>query len=374
MMATITSDDLAENSPIYDRKSELKKFDESKVGVQGLIENGVTKVPHMFYHDQSNIHDFSVSESNSNLSIPTIDLTGIHDDPVLRDEVVRKVQNASEKWGFFQVTNHGIPTHVLDEMVKGICRFHQQDAKVRKEYYTRDFTKKVVYLSNFTLYQDPSADWRDTIGFFMAPHPPKVEELPAICRDIVIEYSKEITALGSSLYELLSEALGLNRPRLKEIGGAESFFHVCHYYPPCPEPELTIGTSKHTDASFITILLQDQIGGLQVLHDNQWIDVPPIHGALVVNIGDLLQLVSNDKFKSVEHRVLANHIGPRISVASLFRTQDHSPEYMEKVIGPIKELLSKEVPPIYRDISFKEFLAHRFANGIGVSALSPYKL
>ncbi|XP_058722783.1 1-aminocyclopropane-1-carboxylate oxidase homolog [Vicia villosa] len=275
MMATITSDDLAKNAQIYDRKSELKKFDESKVGVQGLIENGVTKVPHMFYYDRSNIDDFSVNESNPKHGIPTIDLAGIHDDPVLRDEVVRKVQNASEKWGFFQVTNHGIPTHVLDEMIKGVCRFHQQDAKVRKEYYTRDFTKKVVYLSNFTLYQDPSADWRDTIGFFMAPHPPKVEELPTICSDIVIEYSKEITALGYSLYELLSETLGLNRSRLKEIGAAESFFHVCHYYPPCPEPEITIGSSKHTDASFITILLQDHIGGLQVLHENQWIDVPP---------------------------------------------------------------------------------------------------
>ncbi|KAL5079062.1 hypothetical protein RYX36_007483 [Vicia faba] len=135
----------------------------------------------MFYYDQSNIDGFSVKESNSKLSIPTIDLAGIHDDPVLRDEVVRKVQYASEKWGFFQVTNHA-----LDEMIKGVCRFHQQDAKVRKEYYTRDFTKKVVYLSNFTLYQDPSADWRDTIGFFMTPHPPKVEELPAICRFVLI--------------------------------------------------------------------------------------------------------------------------------------------------------------------------------------------
>ena len=182
MMATITSDDLAGNSPIYDRKSELKEFDESKVGVQGLIENGVTKVPRMFYCEQSNINHGSVTESNSKLSVPTIDLTGIHDDPVLRDLVVRKVQNASEKWGFFQVINHGIPTQILDEMIKGTCRFHQQDAKVRKEHYTHDLAKKVVYLSNFTLYQDQSADWRDTLAFFWAPHPPKANELPPVCR------------------------------------------------------------------------------------------------------------------------------------------------------------------------------------------------
>jgi len=184
-MATIASD-LEGNSQIYNRKSELKKFDESKVGVQGLVENGVTKVPRMFHCEQSNINDVSISESNLKLSIPTIDLTGIHDGPLLRDEVVRKVQNASEKWGFFQVINHGIPTPILDEMIKGTCRFHQQDAKVRKEYYTRDLTKKVVYLSNFTLYQDQSADWRDTLAFLWAPHPPKADELPPVCRFVII--------------------------------------------------------------------------------------------------------------------------------------------------------------------------------------------
>lgn len=57
-----------------------------------------------------------------------------------------------------------------------------------------------------------------------------------------------------------------------------------------PEPELTMGTSRHTEGNFMTILLQDQIGGLQVLHENQWIDVPAVHGALDMNIGDLLQV------------------------------------------------------------------------------------
>ncbi|PRQ36483.1 putative deacetoxyvindoline 4-hydroxylase [Rosa chinensis] len=68
----------------------------------------------------------------------------------------------------------------------------------------------------------------------------------------------------------------------------------------------------------MTVILQDNVGGIQVLHQNKWIDVPHVPGALAVNIGDLL--ISNDRFKSVEHRVLANQRGPRVSVASFFST------------------------------------------------------
>jgi len=96
--------------------------------------------------------------------------------------------------------------------------------------------------------------------------------------------------LGELLFQLLSEAIGLQSGHFNKIGCGEGMFVLGHYYPPCPQPELTIGTSKHSDHSFITLLLQDQIGGLQILHEDYWIDVPPTPGALVVNIGDLLQV------------------------------------------------------------------------------------
>jgi isopenicillin N synthase-like dioxygenase len=110
-----------------------------------------------------------------------------------------------------------------------------------------------------------------------------------ICRDILVEYLKQVMKLGTLLLELLSEALGLNPTYLIDFGCANGLFALGNYSPPCPEPELTMATINHADADFITVLLQDHIGGLQVLHKDIWIDVPPLPGALVVNIGEFMQ-------------------------------------------------------------------------------------
>lgn len=358
----------------YDRKAELKAFDDTKAGVKGLVDAGVTKIPRIFCSGKL-IFDQN-SAANLDLNIPIIDLKGmILEDSSLHSEIIAQIRSACENWGFFQLINHGIPSNVLDEMINGIRKFHEQDTEAKKDFYSRDFSKKVYYLSNFDLYQAPAANWRDSVIFDLASEPPSHQELPHMCRDLVIEYTNQVVKLGDKLFELISEALGLNPCHLKDMGCAKGLSLVGHYYPPCPEPELTMGTTKHADGSFIAILLQDQIGGLQVLHEDQWVDVPSLHGALVVNVGDFLQLISNDKFVSVHHRVLAKKVGPRTSLVYYYKALRRTESGASQAYGPIKELLSQENPPVYRKTEAEEFAKYYLIRGLdGTSPLQHFKL
>ncbi|XP_059310148.1 1-aminocyclopropane-1-carboxylate oxidase homolog 12-like [Lycium ferocissimum] len=357
----------------YDRLLELKAFDDTKAGVKGLVDAGVTKIPHMFVHDQVKI-DQELSYETLKLKVPIINFEDIDKDSARRAEIIKEITYAYEKWGFFQIVNHGIPGRVIDQMIDGVRIFFEQDLEVKRQFYSRDFTKKFIHNSNFDLYSAPASNWRDTFSCVVAPDRPDPQEIPVVCREILMEHSKYVMKLGLSLFELLSEALGLDQNHLKDMECAKGLYLVCHYYPACPEPELTLGTSRHADSGFLTLLIQDQVGGLQVLHENQWVDVPPLDGAIVVNVGDLLQLITNDKFKSVQHRVVAKKIGPRISVASFFRTHLNEAS-TSKVCAPIKELLSDENPQIYRETTIKEYLTHFYERGLdGTSALSHFKL
>ncbi|KAI7982477.1 hypothetical protein LOK49_LG15G00629 [Camellia lanceoleosa] len=353
----------------YDRAKEVKEFDETKAGVKGLLDAGVVKVPRIFIHPPESLEK-GLSDNSGVLQVPVIDLSGFRSRP--REEIVRAIRKASETWGFFQMVNHGIPVGVMEEMIEGIKQFHEQPREVKMEWYSRDAKKRVRFYCNGDLLVAKTANWRDSIVCIYEDGVLDSDTLPIVCRKAISNYMEGLIRLKETLSKLLSEALGLSSDYLTDLDCMKTASLVCHYYPFCPEPDLTLGASKHSDPSFLTILLQDHIGCLQVFHQNNWVDVVPMKGALIANIGDLMQLITNDKFKSVEHRVLAGRAGPRISAACFFYPSMAS---KSRLYGPIEEFLSQNNPPIYRKTHHNEYQAYYKSKGLeGTSALLHYKL
>lgn len=356
-----------ENQDFYRAKAD---FDETKAGVKGILDSGALKIPNIFVHPPENLlKNPSPGTCNLNLQVPVIDLDGFEGGKQVK---ISEIREASESWGIFQLVNHGIPVSVLDEVIEGVKWFHEQPRELKMQWYSREHKQPVKFYSNGDLYVSKAVNWRDSLSCHYADGALDPNALPLVCRGAIENYMEMIMKLKKTLAELLSEALGLGTDYLESIDCMKTATLVCHYYPSCPEPDLTLGATKHSDPSFLTILLQDSKGGLQVLQRNQWVDVKPVKGALIIHIGDLMQLVTNDKFKSVEHRVLAAPIGPRISAACFFYP---STANRCKPCGPIKELLSEKGAPIYRETNHKEYMDYYRVKGLdGTSSLTFFKL
>lgn len=335
----------------HELEKELKQFDETKAGVKGLVDSGVTKLPRMFKHPPECLPSPNQNNGIHDLQVPVIDLKDAENNE-RRSEIISNLRKAAEEWGFFQIVNHPIPLDVMDDVLKGVRRFHEQPQEAKEEWYSRDFTKKVNFFCNGELKVDTPADWRDTLSCKVLEDERNFEEIPEVCRTEIREYMKYIVQVKEKLSGLFSEALGLSSDYLENLRCFKSRSLACHYYPVCPEPHLTLGGTKHSDLGFLTLLLQDS-AGLQVLHQNIWIDVPPVEGALLINLADMLQFITNGKFKSVQHRVLMplSTLEPRTSIACFVGTDD-----LQKPYGPLKDLISENNPAKYEDVCFGEYM------------------
>ncbi|KAF4381994.1 hypothetical protein F8388_014117, partial [Cannabis sativa] len=294
--------------------------------------------------------------------IPVISLAGIDDNEGnRRSEIRKKIVEACEDWGLFQVVDHGVDATLISQMTRLATEFFALPAQ-EKLRFDMSGGKKGGFIG------EAVQDWREIVTYFSQPKrlrdytrwPDKPEGWIAVTE----KYSDSLMELACKLLEVLSEAMGLEKEALTKACVEMDQKVVVNYYPKCPQPDLTLGLKRHTDPGTITLLLQDQVGGLQATRDggNTWITVEPVEGAFVVNLGDHGHYLSNGRFKNADHQAVVNSNTSRLSIATF---QNPAPE---AVVYPLK-IREGEKAVMEEPITFMEMYKRKMSKDIELAKL-----
>ncbi|XP_057787417.1 protein DMR6-LIKE OXYGENASE 2-like isoform X2 [Salvia miltiorrhiza] len=311
-------------------------------------------------------------ESVEARGIPFINLSPLNSqepDAAALDHLVSEIGDACKIWGFFQIINHGVPSRVRQRIEKASKEFFALP-KEEKRKASRDEANLFGY-SDFEITKSVR-DWKEIFDCTIEnptviyasdePDDKELKELtsqwpqyPPNLREICQEYAAEMQKLTHKLLELIALSLGLKKDRFHGFFKEQTSFMRLNYYPSCPAPQLALGLGRHKDAGAMTVLAQDDVGGLEVKRkpDGEWIFVKPMPDAYIVNVGDLIQVWSNDKYESVEHRVTVNSEKERFSIP-FFLNPSH---YVW--VEPLHELVDEENPSKYKGYSWGKFYATR---------------
>ncbi len=284
---------------------------------------------------------------------------------------VDSIGAAAGEWGFFQVVNHGVPDDLIQHLWSDTRQFFALPRNVKREisrtkenargYYDRELTKnkrdlKEVFDFAGVLHLELPEDHPDNRAAVDGSNQwPRA--LPSF-RGTMLEYFRACEGLGLRLLEALCLGLDVDADALRpHFNPIHTSFVRLNYYPLADplEPELAAATTDlgdmalhhHTDAGALTILLQDHVGGLQVFANDTWFDVEPVEGAFVINVGDMMQIWSNDRYQAALHRVRPITDQPRYSIPFFF-----NPSY-ETDCAPLLSILGDE--PKYRTVNWGAF-------------------
>jgi isopenicillin N synthase-like dioxygenase len=298
------------------------------------------------------------------MSTATLPVIDIHD--LRRSATHRAIDSACREWGFFQVVGHGIDERTLSALRREMRAFFALPLSVKHAimrtaenpwgFYDRELTKQARDWKQVYDYGPPD-------GRSIVPQLPR--DLPGFAPTIERFYAA-CDALAFELVEVISSNLGMPPGALDRcFRPHHTSFLRLNYYPRCPAParptdlsmarEGHLGVNHHTDAGALTLLLQDEQPGLEVFHENRWHLVEPRRDALVVNIGDIVQVWSNDRYAAALHRGLVSADAERFS-APFFFNPAYSTQY-----APLPSTVDARNPPRYRPIGWGQFRARRAA-------------
>ena len=258
--------------------------------------------------------------------IPIIDVAALVDgsDP---DSVARRIGESCEQVGFFYVKNHGVPSELVERMYSATEELFELPEEAKNKVHVAKSGPTVRgYIPPSAENADPTktTDLKEafdyganqqTVSPFFGPNlmPEELPEFEATCD----EYYAAVRALASMLVSAFAISLGLDPEYFERMQhNPITIQRLLHYPPQNPGDGGAIGIGAHTDKGILTILSQDSVGGLQVQNkDGEWISAPPVEDAFVINIGDLVQKMTNGKYSSTVHRVANQSGGERYSVA-----------------------------------------------------------
>ncbi|CAK7338368.1 unnamed protein product [Dovyalis caffra] len=272
--------------------------------------------------------------------LPLIDISRLTFGHLEREKCIKETAEAATQWGFFQVLNHGVPREVLESL-----KFEQM--KVFHEPFNKKADEKFLnVLANSYRWGNPEATCLSQFCWSEAFHisltdVSKMREYKNL-RSTIEAFAKTAALLAQNLAEVLAQNLAIHSSFFGENCSPSTSYLRMNRYPPCPISSEVRGMMPHTDSGFLTILYQDQVGGLQFMKDGRWVSVRPEPEALTISIGDLFQAFSNDVYRSIEHRVVAQEV-ERFSVAYFY-----CPSYDAVIESSIK-------PVRYRKFSFREY-------------------
>ena len=316
-----------------------------------------------------------ISNNSFFKEIPVIDispLVGPQDNPKSLRKTAKEIENACKNIGFFYVKNHQIPQNHLDAVILVMQEFFNLPEEEKMKIHIgnsdvfRGYTPLGKELTN------AKYDWHECVdfGLDLEPNHPEViagnqllgpnqwpENQPNFRKALESHWDLMIL-LGRRITEGLAMSLGFDKKKFARfMNKSHSFMRISNYPPYGKNQEENVGDGigAHIDYGFLTILLQDNIGGLEVKNaDNEWVSAPMIPGTFLINIGHMIQRWTNDYYKATVHRVIPPKHETRCSLPFFFEPN------FDAIVVPLDTFCSKNNPPRYEPFHFGDYLESKF--------------
>jgi isopenicillin N synthase-like dioxygenase len=371
------------NSSTPKSKDEIS-VDYSKHGIEGV--NPGDKVIPSAYCWPAEIISPRVAYEAYEEEVPVIDMAGLNDQvaggvvagdiEVVKTRIAAEMAMAAETWGVFNIVNHGVPVELLQRLKTEAHMFFNLPMATKKELFIdKDATTGVVLRGyGFKVERNSTTKCSWSEGLFLANDASFLQDCASKIHSqdcekkafvaTVLEYETALRKCTMQVLHLLAQGLGVDPKHFDRYSDEGSeMIQRWNYYPPCPEPDKTLGLLQHTDASLVTVLELGDVGGFQVQRGGKWIAVRPQKNGFAILIGDMLEVMTRGKFYSVPHRAVVNKSKPRLSIGNFL-----APNRTMEIISPPDLPTPAEQPdtrPEYRPFTFAEYVMHKFSKQPG---------